>query len=515
MRIVAAAVFLWRYFVKERHNEVLLSPIYRSIPGALRLHVPLQLNRQLRSRTGARISPANAASNAQTLPRRTIQFRCRPRNHQLVHVTSQFPFHRSLPGSAAFATARESQARPEQEIVALYPSGHSPRPHREGSWHKRRRCTKRPLLRPRHCRGKDHIDCGVILAQLGAIKYAMRQYEQSAALYRESRRILLLHLPRDNPQVTLVVNELALALSEMRQYEEAAMLNAENQKVREASLGKKHPATLLSLHNVGMEYAHMHRWPETVEALEKWLETDETFLKNPTYELSLEYIGDGQVALHHWDRAEKYFARELASMEAQAKQDHIGEARVIRKLFQVCGLQGKDGRAAVLRYGEHYLKKCKEQFGPERPEMIMALGEVGVNYCAFGMYSETAKTLRDSIRVAKKASPMDVGDYWYPALQLARADFQLQEFDEAESLAWAVLLPHWRLGWTNCSRSIILTFVAALLGDVGSRGGQREKVDEHVQKFIAGVESAIRTGRSYAGASSLPGWRNVPSIEII
>ena len=54
-----------------------------------------------------------------------------------------------------------------------------------------------------------------------------KQYERAAARFREALPILLHHLPRDNPQVTLVVNELARALMELRQFDEAAALHEE------------------------------------------------------------------------------------------------------------------------------------------------------------------------------------------------------------------------------------------------------------------------------------------------
>ncbi len=51
----------------------------------------------------------------------------------------------------------------------------------------------------------------MVLGRLGMAHYEAKQYEQSAARFREALAILRLHLPREDLNVTLVVNELARA----------------------------------------------------------------------------------------------------------------------------------------------------------------------------------------------------------------------------------------------------------------------------------------------------------------
>ena len=225
-----------------------------------------------------------------------------------------------------------------------------------------------------------HLDVGMVLGRLGMAHYEAKQYEQSAARFREALAILRLHLPREDLNVTLVVNELARALDEAGHHDEAAKHNEENLKVREASLGRKNPATLLSVHNLGMNYVKLHRWAEAIPLLERWLEESEParLAKNPTLPITLEYLGDSHQAVGHHDKAEKYYNQVLAIVEAQPKKDFSHEVLILEKLVQLTSLQGPAGFDKAQKYGQRCVKTAQEHLGPEHLETAKALGVVAL-----------------------------------------------------------------------------------------------------------------------------------------
>ncbi len=379
------------------------------------------------------------------------------------------PKEREIVASFQAATAR-AQAGQFAEAEALY---------------------EKALARAREVRGKDHLDCGVILARLGMLKCEAKQYDRAAARFAEALPIFRLHLPPDNPQVTLVVSELARTLTNLNRDEEAARLNAENLKVREASLGRKHPATLVSLHNLGINYAHLRRWPEVVAALEEWLATVEEQQSGKTFDLllSLEFLGDGHEALHHYGRAETCFNRELAILEADPQRDYSGQVRVLTKLVQVYGFEGRSGLGNAHKYGERCLKLCKQQFGSGHPETIKAIGGVGIAYCMAGDDGGGAKLLRERVQFEKTART-DSDEYWRTALHLAQADLRLGQLDEAEAVAWSALSAlETRLG--NRRNGDDFEAVGEILAMASLQAAHQAQTDEGLRKFVGGVEKLV------------------------
>jgi tetratricopeptide (TPR) repeat protein len=338
--------------------------------------------------------------------------------------------------------------------------------------------------------GKDHLDCGVILARLGMLKYEAKQYDQSAARFAEALPIFRLHLPPDNPHVTFLVNEYARALSALNRDVEAARLNAENLKIREATLGRRDRATLLSLHNLGSNYAKLRRWADAVATLEEWLARDKDGQSAKVLNLpeALEYLGISHAWLRHDDRAEEYYIRTLGLLAAQPQPDYPGQVRVLERLIQVCGLEHEKGFDNAHKYGERCLKLCKEQFGPESPATINAMGVVGVAYYKVGDDNGGAKLLRDYLQLEKKIGAQDSDEYWAGVLHLAHVEFRLGRFNEGETLTWSALSAMGtRLG-NHRNSSAWWESMADVLPEAAPHLARPDEMDRRLQQFVADVE---------------------------
>jgi tetratricopeptide (TPR) repeat protein len=343
-------------------------------------------------------------------------------------------------------------------------------------------------------RGNDHLDCGVILARIGMLNYAAKQYDKSAARFAEALPIYRQHLPRDNPQVTFVVNEYARALSALNRDLEAAKLNAENLKIREATLGRGHRATLLSLHNLGFNYARLRRWADAVATLEEWLARDKDGQSAKALNLSeaLEYLGVSHAWLRHYERAEEYYNRAIGLLAAQPQPDYSGQARILLRLVGTCSLEGKSGLDDAHKYGEQCLKLCKERFGSEHATTINAMASVGAAYCSTGDDNGGAKLLRECIRLNPNAAKMGSDEHWQTVLNLASADVRLGQIDEAKALAWSALS---ELGTrlANHRNADVLGLLEPVLAGLAIHFAQRDELDGRLQEFVTGVEKLAGT----------------------
>ena len=341
------------------------------------------------------------------------------------------------PAKAPPAAPHVAASPAEQEITTLFQSAATRE--QAGQFAEAEALYEKALAAAQQLRGKDHLDCGVILARIAMLNYAAKQYYKSADRFADAVFIFRQHLPRDNPQYTFLVNEFARALARLNKHKEAAELNAANVRVREASLGKKHIATLLSLHNLGLNYGDMGRWQDAVTTLEEWLARDEggESAKSLGLPKALQYLATGYAQLHHYDRAVSYFKRQLTLLEAQPKRDYVREVRVLEQLVQTCGHEHEKGADDAHRFGEQCLKLCREQFGPESRETINAIGVLGIAYYKVGDDNGGAKLLRNFVQLEKKIGPQDSDDYWAGVMHLAHVEFRLERFEQGETLTWS------------------------------------------------------------------------------
>ena len=391
--------------------------------------------------------------------------------------------------AAAPPAAQHAAASPaEQEIAALCQSAAARE--QAGQFAEAESLYEKALASAQKLRGKDHLDCGVILARIAMLDYAAKQYYKSADRFSDAVFIFRQHLPRDNPQYTFLVNEFARALARLNKHKEAAELNAANVRVREASLGKKHIATLLSLHNLGLNYGDMGRWQDAVTTLEEWLARDEDgkSAKSLGMPEALQYLGTAHAQLHHYDRAVSCFKRQLTLLEAESKRDYLREVRVLEQLVQTCGHEHEKGVDDAHRFGEQCLKLCREQFGPEHKETINAIGVLGIAYYKVGDDDGGARLLRDFVQLEKKIGEQDSDDYWAGVLHLAHVEFRLGRFEQGAALTWSALSAmEARLG-NHRNYGAWWESLADVLPEAAPHLARREELDERLRGFVAGVE---------------------------
>ncbi len=377
---------------------------------------------------------------------------------------------------------------PQQEMLAFLQSAAARE--KAGQFAEGEAMYEKALAIARKLRGADHLDCGLILARIGILNLTAKQYEKAAVRLAEALPIFRQHLAPENPQVTLVVHELAMSLAKSNRCAEAAKLDAENLHIRESSLGKTHFSTLLSLHNLGWDYAYQQRWPEAVAMLEEWMARDKKgrLAKSVNMSEEFEWLGLGHEGLRHYDRAEKCFSRALTLQESQPRPDYAVEARLLRRLVQLCGFEREKGRANAHKYGEQCLNLCKERFGPENKETISALTFVGLAYSSVGDNDAGAKLLRECLQLQKKTGDNDSDNYWCSLLGLAQTDFRLKRFDDGQALAWSALdAMAGRLG--NHRQVQGWGSMGEILAEAARHLPNRDELEVRLRQFVANVES--------------------------
>ena len=339
--------------------------------------------------------------------------------------------------------------------------------------------------------GAGHPDTGILLANLGDIYFRqLQQPEQAVSCYTQALAAFGRRLPREHPNVTYVVNNLAGAYVDLGRFEKAAALHLENLHVREASLGKEHPHTLLSLHNLGMAYGSAGHSKEAVAILEKWLEKDPRARSDrwPLLPVVLGNLGTDYMKLGNFDKAEVCLMKALLIIETRPVEDWRQRIRVLEYLIRLYSAQGESRIEEARKYGELCLKLCREHFGPDHVETANALQMLGSVYYSAGKYAEAAPLLRDSLRSARKAGGKDSPAAATVLVDLARTDLRIGQFDEAQEMALAAVEKlETLLG--NRAPMAGLQAAPALLADAAGRRGQWKWVEQRLKQFLATVES--------------------------
>ncbi len=359
---------------------------------------------------------------------------------------------------------------------------------------------EKAVERAKQSLGKDDLDTGMVLSQLGDVYLKLKRPDRAEACYLQSLAILSSRLPRADQIVTYVVNNLAMALSCQEKYDEAIRLNLENLKVRQAVLGEEHPYTLLSIHNLVGEYDDLGRFDEAISVLEPWLEKHDAaqWEKWPSFAVLLENLGLAHLRLGHFDKAEGYLTRAL-SISEDRHHDTPLEAISIRELLAevYAGRKTPENLDKAKDLFQRCVKDCQERLGADHSETAKAMFMWGETYYNAGKFAEAAPILSESVRISQKAGVDDAHSTTALGL-LVEAEMKLGQMAEAENHTLSALKTAEAHLVTRSSLNG-LDWVAGALIVVARRSEHRERIDTALQEFVAGVEG--RAGRDDPAAA--------------
>jgi tetratricopeptide (TPR) repeat protein len=180
------------------------------------------------------------------------------------------------------------------------------------------------LLAIREQEGKEDAELALALNELALVYKSQGRYELAGPLCKRDLEISEKSLGKDHPEVATTLNNLALLYDSQGRYEEAEPLYKRSLVIREEKLGKNHPDVAQSLNNLAGLYESQGRCEEAEPLYKRSLEIREQKLgkDHPDVAATLNNLAGLYYSQGRYEEAEPLCQRALAILKAKFPGGH-------------------------------------------------------------------------------------------------------------------------------------------------------------------------------------------------
>ena len=238
----------------------------------------------------------------------------------------------------------------------------------------------------------------------------------------------------DNPQVSIILNDLALLYQHQGRYADAEPLLQRALAIDEKAFGPNHREVAASLHNLAELYRTQGRYADAEPLYTRALAIDEKVLgpDHPDVATVLNNLASLYIDQARYADAEPLVKQALAISEKAFGPDHYDVAAT---LISLAGLYHKQGRYAE---AEPLYKRAlaigEKAPGPDHPDVASALSNLALLYDDQGRYAEAEPLYKRALAIGEKVLGPDHHSVGITLNNMALLYYTQGRYAEAEPL---------------------------------------------------------------------------------
>jgi tetratricopeptide (TPR) repeat protein len=223
--------------------------------------------------------------------------------------------------------------------------------------------------------GQDDPEIALVMGNLAGLLYLMRRYNEAEHFYRTALVIEKKALGRQDPEIARTLNNLATVCQATARYHEAEDLYREAQNIREAALGSLHPDVGKTLNNLATLEARQGKYQAAEQLYQQAIEVLEG-ASDQAVGVALANLAQLYLSQKRYSEAEPINLRALAMWEKSLGREHPGlitcllnQALILRKMKRKTEAAQFQTRAAAIKakYGSDDLASLTIDVSVLRP----------------------------------------------------------------------------------------------------------------------------------------------------
>ena len=246
----------------------------------------------------------------------------------------------------------------------------------------------------------DALAVASLQERLGASLISLGFAVQAVPLYEKSWATVAAVDPND-PNALVILNGLAIAVSDAGRPGDAARLHEECLRRREAVHGRDHPNTLNSVNNLAVAELKAGRPAEAARRLTDRLPRMKDVL-GPDHRDTLAGVGALALAYRALGRLEEaipLLEENLPRLKEVLGPDHPMTLTGLNNLAEAYSASGRSAEAVPLYVEAH--GRSRDALGPDHPETLVALNNLAAAYLSTDRPAEAARLLVECVRAAR------------------------------------------------------------------------------------------------------------------
>ena len=268
----------------------------------------------------------------------------------------------------------------------------------------------------------------------GNTLYQQGRYSEAINFLEEELTVAERIFGRDDPDVALSLNNLAVLYDDLGDYAKAEPLYQRSLEIREKALGSDHPGVAESLSNLAALYFTIGDYSKAEPLYQRSLEIREKTLgsDHPDVATSLDNLAVLYDDLGDYAKAEPLYQRALEIREMVLGPDHLGVAASLNYLALLYRNMGDYAKAEPLH--QRSLEIREKTLGSDHPGVAISLDNLTGLYFTIGDYAKAEPLYQRSLEIREKALGSDHPDVATSLDNLAVLYFTIGEYTKAEPL---------------------------------------------------------------------------------
>ncbi|GJL50339.1 MAG: hypothetical protein NPIRA01_15660 [Nitrospirales bacterium] len=254
---------------------------------------------------------------------------------------------------------------------------------------------------------RDDPDLAISLNNLALLYETQGKYAEAEPLYQRAIQIDEVALGPNHPGLATDLNNLALLYETQGKYAEAEPLYQRALAINEQALGADHPQVALNLNNLALLYKTQGKYAEAEPLYQRALRISETALgpTHPSVAIRLNNLAALYDSQGKYAEAEPLYQRALAINEQALGADHPQVALNLNNLAALYDSQGKYAEAEPLY--QRAIQIDEVALGPNHPGLATDLNNLALLYKTQGKYAEAEPLYQRAYDIVKARLGLD------------------------------------------------------------------------------------------------------------
>lgn len=263
-------------------------------------------------------------------------------------------------------------------------------------------------------------------------------YKEAEALYKRILEIIEELNGTEDPEIAIILNELAHLYNKQGRYKEAEPLFKRALEIMEEKLEMKHPYRVNLLSNIGRFYNDQGRYEEAEPLFKRALEIEDKIkgdVKWGKYERMAVTFNDYGLlcqALGRYEEAEALFKKSLDISEEVHGAKHPDNIGSLNNLANLYINQEKYDKAKLLL--KKAFKLCQKMLGTKHPDMACVLSNLAVVYNFQGKVIRSKLLFKRAIKIKEEVQGAEHPNNAIILHQLGHIYSEQRRYEEAETL---------------------------------------------------------------------------------
>jgi CHAT domain-containing protein/Tfp pilus assembly protein PilF len=225
------------------------------------------------------------------------------------------------------------------------------------------------------------------------------KYKSALAVAQEILDVKKTKLPKNDPDLTESINDLAEIHLDLSEYEKAESLYRSALSIQENALEPNHPNLARTLNGIGLVYHYLSQGTKAIPFFQKAIAIMEKAFGTSHGDISayLSNLGVTYSSLGEYKKAVTFYERALEIYGEAFSSSHPNIARTLNNLGQAYDVLGRFNDADALY--ERAFRICEETLGPFHPDMALMLNNQADHNYFTGDYEKALQLYERSLRI--------------------------------------------------------------------------------------------------------------------